>query len=317
MPIKEHKILIIGFGTVGQGFFDLFHKKRKELGLENVEIIEIVDKFHGYIDNPSPSIIQELKSGKKFPERDVVEVIRNSDADIVCEFTWVNLETAEPAYTYMKTALESGKHVLTTNKGPIALKLTELNRIAEMNGVNLRFKGTVMAGTPSFNILSLLPGVKVKRIRGIMNGTTNFILSEMASGISFEIALKKAQELGYAESDPTNDVDGFDSAAKAVILSNLMGWSHTMKSIEREGIRNVSPEEAMNQTKLLVFIDESQAYVKPVKLPENDILSSVDGVMNAIEFETDTLGKIYSMGPGAGKVETAQAALTDLVDILK
>lgn len=317
MTTNKTRILILGFGTVGQGFYDLFIAKRHLLGLDNVSITEIVDARFGHILNPDKKIISEIAGGKTFPAIDPVQAIKESDADILCEFTWLDLKTAEPAYTHIKTALESGKHVITTNKGPSALKFRELSQLAEKKGVMFKMKGTVMAGTPSFNLLELLPGIEVRSVRGILNGTTNYILGRMVGGMDFDGALKEAQALGYAEADPTNDVDGFDTAAKIVIISNLLGWSHDFGKLKIEGIRKVTKEQAANGTKLVAYADRNTAYVGPVELPEGDMLRVVNGVMNAIEFDTDTLGKIYSMGPGAGKIETAQSALTDLVSILK
>lgn len=317
MTTEKPRIMIIGFGTVGQGFFELFNRKRHQLGLDNVSISEIVDAKFGHIRDPAETVISELKSGKSYPVVDPMEAIRASDADIVCEFTWLDLKTAEPAYSHIRTALENGKHVITTNKGPSALKFMELDSIAYRKKVMFKMKGTVMAGTPSFNLLELLPGIEVKSVRGIMNGTTNFILEKMVGGMDFDAALKEAQSLGYAEADPTNDVDGFDTAAKIVIISNLLGWKHDFKNLRIEGIRKVTREQAANGTKLVAYADRNQAWVRPVELPVGDVLRGVNGVMNAVEFDTDTLGRIYSMGPGAGRIETAQSALTDLVSILK
>lgn len=317
MPSKQSKILILGFGTVGQGFFDLFTRKRESLGLNDVTISEIIDMKYGHIVNPKPDVIGEIAGGKTFPPKDVISTIKESDADIVCEFTWLDLKTAEPAYSYIKTALELGKHVITTNKGPSALKYKELTELAKRKGVKFLMKGTVMAGTPSFNLLDLLPGAEVKSVRGIMNGTTNYILTSMEQGKDFSTALKEAQELGYAEADPTNDIDGFDTASKITIISHILGWNHEFKNLEIEGIRKVTPEQAKEKTKLIAYADRSNAYVRPTKLSKEDILSGVSGVMNAIEIDTDTMGKVYAMGPGAGRVQTAQAALTDLMSIVR
>ncbi|MCL4333161.1 MAG: homoserine dehydrogenase [Candidatus Thermoplasmatota archaeon] len=317
MTSRKSKIMILGFGTVGQGFFDLFNRKKDMPGLNNFSISEIVDMKYGHILNPRPDLVEEIGKGKTFEQKDVVSAIKESDADVVCEFTWLNLKTAEPAYTHMKTALELGKHVITTNKGPPALKYKELTGLAKKKGVRFMMKGTVMAGTPSFNLLELLPGAEVKSVRGVMNGTTNYILTSMEQGKDFSTALKEAQALGYAEADPTNDVDGFDTASKITIVSHILGWNHEFKDLEIEGIRNVTPEQARDRTKLVAYADRSKAYVKPMKLERDDVLSGVRGVMNAIELDTDTMGKIYSMGPGAGKMQTAQAALTDLVSIMK
>jgi homoserine dehydrogenase len=317
MPSKQSKILILGFGTVGQGFFDLFTRKKESLGLNDVTISEIVDMKYGHIVNPRPDVIGEIAGGKIFPPKDVISTIKESDADIVCEFTWLDLKTAEPAYSHVKTALELGKHVISTNKGPSALKYKELTELAKRKGVKFLMKGTVMAGTPSFNLLDLLPGAEVKSVRGIMNGTTNYILTSMEQGKDFSTALKEAQELGYAEADPTNDVDGFDTASKITIISHILGWNHEFKNLKIEGIRKVTPEQAKEKTKLIAYADRSTAYVRPIKLSKEDILSGVSGVMNAIEIDTDTMGRIYAMGPGAGRIQTAQAALTDLMSIVR
>ena len=193
MTSKGSKILVLGFGTVGQGFFDLFSRKKGSIGLNNVSISEIVDMKYGHIVDPKPDILKEISQGKTYPQKDVISAIKESDADIVCEFTWLNLKTAEPAYSHVKTALELGKHVITTNKGPSALKYKELTELAKRKGVKFLMKGTVMAGTPSFNLLDLLPGAEVKSVRGIMNGTTNYVLTSMEQGKDFSIALKEAR----------------------------------------------------------------------------------------------------------------------------
>jgi homoserine dehydrogenase len=321
------KILIIGFGTVGQGFFELFHEKRPKIReLNSVEISEIVGMRLGYEKDPGSDVLERVKLGGGLREgpRDVIEAIRNSDADVVCEFTRVNMKNGEPAYSHIREALGGGKHVITTNKGPIALRYEELQSLASSNSSPiLRFKGTVMSGTPSFDILSLLPGLEVKRVRGILNGTSNFILGELAEGKSFEESLKLAQMEGYAEADPMMDVDGYDAALKAMIISNVLEWRDERHSLhggmEVSGIRNVRLDDvrgAGGMTKLLVTIDKDSASVKPTRLESGDLLSHVDGVQNALELETDTLGRIFSIGPGAGRRQTAQAALTDLVAII-
>lgn len=317
MDSVKTKVMIVGFGVVGQGFFDLFHSKMDILGLNNVEITEIVDKKYGYIKNPPVDLTEKIKGENGYPLIDPEMAIKNSDASIVCEFTWVNYKDAEPAFTHIKAALENGKDVITTNKGPIALRMDELEAISRKTGKRVLFKGTVMAGTPSFNIVKLIPGAEVLRIRGILNGTTNFILEQMSHGSDFGTALENAQKMGYAEADPTNDIEGFDSAAKVAILSYFFGWKHKMSDVKTRGIKNVTTAEAVRGIKLLATISKTEASVTPTQLEDKDLLRHVNGVMNALEIETDTLGRIYTMGPGAGRKETAQAALTDLLEILK
>ncbi len=322
--MPPHKILVIGFGTVGQGFFDLFQERKEALGLEDyVAISEVIDAKFGYIQNPGQDIVDQIKNGRTFEKRDVIKTIRESDADIVCEFTWVNIKDGEPAFSHMREALSAGKHVVTTNKGPIALHYEKLQDFASKTGAHLRFKGTVMSGTPSFDVLELLPGIQVQKIRGIFNGTTNFILTEMVqSNKSFDEGLSAAQSMGYAEADPTLDVDGFDSALKTIIFSKVIGWrKHNLNSMQIKGIRDFSlyPEHQDGKdtrVKLLASADAESASVRPVTLTSDDLLFSVNGAINAVEITTDTLGKIFIAGPGAGKRETAQAALSDLVWII-
>lgn len=317
MSSKNIKVAILGFGTVGQGFFELFNSKKHSLSLDNVSISEIIDLKYGHIVNPEENLISNLKTVEDGSKVDVLEAIEKSDADVVCEFTWVNFKDGEPGVSHIRKALTTGKDVITTNKGPIALFYNELKELADRNGRKLRIKGTVMAGTPSFNVMDLLPGSSVKSVRGIFNGTTNFILQRMDSGAGFDEALKEAQENGYAEADPTNDVDGFDAGAKVAILSSLFGWKRKFSDVSIEGIRKLKDSADRKGYKLIGYADSRDAYVKPMKLDEDDILYHVSGVTNAIQFNTDTLGDITVAGPGAGRIETAQAALTDLVDILR
>jgi len=315
--MSGHKLLLVGFGVVGQGFFELLKSKREQLGLQDVDVSEIVDMKYGYVRNPPADIVSQVQGGKTFEMRDALKTVRETDADIVCEFTWVNITDAEPGFSHIKEALGRGKHVITTNKGPIALYYEDLHRIARESGSQLRFKGTVMAGTPSFNILKLLPGIGVEKVRGIFNGTTNFILTEMMRGKTFAESLSVAQSRGYAEADPTMDVDGFDAALKAVIFSKVIGWSqHSLKTMEIKGIRDIAIDKGPERTKLIVNIDKDSASVKPTRLPPDDVLSNINGVLNAAELSTDTLGKVMVVGAGAGRTQTAQAVITDLVDVL-
>ncbi|MFP3304937.1 MAG: homoserine dehydrogenase, partial [Vulcanisaeta sp.] len=208
--------------------------------------------------------------------------------------------------------------VITTNKGPIAFHYDELMELSRRYGKLVRFKGTVMAGTPSFNILNLLPGAHVESFMGILNGTTNFILTKMyEEGLSFDDALRLAQQLGYAEADPSLDIDGLDAALKTIILSRVIGWKHELEGMEVRGIRGIDIRGYGDKVvKLIAYADKDKAYVKPIPLDKNDILAHVSRNLNALRLRLDTLGELTIIGPGAGRYETAQAVLTDLVDIL-
>lgn len=287
-----------------------------------VYVSEVVDRRRGHVVNPGPGIVEEARSGRLLGRRiDVDEVprlIEESDADIVCEFTDLNIrDRGEPAFTYLSTAIRSGKHVITTNKGPIAFHYDELMELSRKYNRLVRFKGTVMAGTPSFNILDLLPGASVNYFMGILNGTTNFILTRMYEGVGFDEALRMAQERGYAEADPSLDIDGWDAALKAVIISRVFGWRHRLEDMEVRGIRNIDIKAFGDRVvKLIAFANRDTAYVKPVPLDRGDVLAHVNENLNALRINTDTLGDVTIIGPGAGPLETAQAVLTDLMYII-
>ncbi len=184
----------------------------------------------------------------------------------------------------------------------------------------VRFKGTVMAGTPSFNIIDLLPGIKVNYFMGILNGTTNYILTRMYEGMNFNEALRLAQERGgYAEADPSLDIDGWDAALKAIIISRVLGWRHSLEGMEvRGGIRDIDIRAYGGDrvVKLIAYANAETAYVKPVPLSRSDVLAHVNENLNALRINTDILGDVMVIGPGAGPMETAQAVLTDLMYII-
>ncbi|MEM1619051.1 MAG: homoserine dehydrogenase [Desulfurococcaceae archaeon] len=188
-------------------------------------------------------------------------------------------------------------------------------------------RGVVLSGTPVFSlVLESLAGVDVRRIQGIVNGTTNYILTRMEEGLTYEEALREAQKLGYAEADPTLDVEGWDAAIKAVILANvIMGSSITIKDVEREGITRITTEDIKKareegcRIKLVAEVskngDNVKASVRPRKIPLTHPLANVMGVTNALTLETDHLGLLTIVGPGAGRIETGQAILSDILAI--
>jgi homoserine dehydrogenase len=161
------------------------------------------------------------------------------------EISYTNFETGEPAISHIRAAIGNQKHVITSNKGPIALKYRELTELAHTKKVNIGVEGTVMSGTPALNLgTKLLSGTEIHRIEGILNGTTNFILTKMGNGMGYAAALAEAQERGYAEADPTGDVEGFDTAGKLVILSTtIMSTPLDIKQIDRVGITNITENE--------------------------------------------------------------------------
>ena len=251
-----------------------------------------------------------------------LEIIESVEAEAMVEVSPTNIETAEPGLSYIKTAFKTKKHVVTTNKGPLALALPALTELADYNMVQLRFSGTVGAGTPVLEFAkNCLQGDKIVSVKGILNGTTNYILSEMdEKHITFDQALSEAQKLGFAEADPTMDVDGFDAAAKLVIMANwIMDKKVTIDDVKITGIRGVSAEaiedasKKGNTIKLIGSIGETLK-VEPTEISKHDPLA-VDGALNAVTFVSESAGEQTIVGRGAGGIETASAVLRDLLDI--
>jgi homoserine dehydrogenase len=227
--------------------------------------------------------------------------------------------------SHCQQALAAGIHVVTSNKGPAALAKQELWKLASDNSVQFRFEGTVMSGTPAINLSTgCLAGAKISGFKGILNGTTNFILTRMEEGMTYDAALAEAQELGYAEADPTGDVEGWDALGKGIILaSTLMGIEFKLKEVPRKGISHLKPEDIEEakaegkRWKLLVECRQEGGKVSlevaPMKVDLTDPLASVGGATNALTFETDVLGPVTIVGAGAGRIETGFSILIDLL----
>ncbi|KON28980.1 homoserine dehydrogenase, partial [miscellaneous Crenarchaeota group-15 archaeon DG-45] len=256
-----------------------------------------------------------------------LDTIGQTNCDVVVEATWTNLEDGEPGLTHIRAALERGRHVATSNKGPIALRYRELARLAERMGATLRFEATVLSGTPALNLGSeALAGAAFASIRGILNGTTNYILTNMEAGVPYEDALRRAQEMGYAEADPTADVEAWDPAAKITILANvLMGGALELADVDREGVAGISLSDvqaarrAGRRIKLIAetrrLDGEVSASVRPRRIEASDPLANVGGVLNAITFSSDVQEDVTIIGPGAGGGSAGFGLLSDLLAI--
>ena len=328
-----------GCGTVGKALLELLHEKREMLKNRfhfeyNISLISARSK--GILLNPAGldldgvlSALHEKNSLSEFPQSSgsFSELLTESKANILVEATPTNLNTAEPALAHITTALNQNIHVVTVNKGPIALNFNALQALAEAHHVQLRYEGTVMSGTPLIELAQHgLAGAVINRIEGILNGTTNYMLTRMENGASYEEALIEAQELGYAETDPSGDVDGWDAAVKVSILAKaLFGVDLPIDQVDRTGISGISSEDIQaadkkgERIRLIATIenhgDGIRGSVKPLSLPLTHPLSQVQGVMNAACLTTDTLGPVTLIGAGAGGRETAQALLADILNI--
>ncbi|MGM0899057.1 MAG: homoserine dehydrogenase [Bacillota bacterium] len=341
-----HKLAFIGFGVVGQGLAEILHNKRRSLqdkeGFE-AKVVAISDFKKGSLYHPEGldlkavlDAVQKTGSLDSYPETeglisgwDSLETIRQSNADTVVEVSYTDVSTGQPAIDHCRAAFQSGKNVVMTNKGPVALAYQELSALARKHNVSWGFEGTVMSGTPALRMPQLaLAGNDITEIRGILNGTTNFMLMRMDEGETYEAALKEAQSLGYAEADPTSDVEGLDARYKIVILAqHVMGMPLSVEDVDCSGIAHITPqqiEQARTEGRRWKLIASAKkenglvtAKVAAEKVPLDDPLASVSGALNAITYETDLLGPVTLSGAGAGKTETGFSLLIDLLTISK
>ena len=341
--MKKVRLGLIGFGNVGQGFAQILYDDGLNLaqkyGIDFI-ITGIVDARLGAVFQPDginlPVLLEHIRhsgtlSGLPGEQSgwDALSLARHSGVDAVVELSFTNLQTGEPAYAHISAALSSGKNVVTTNKGPIALNYAPLAALARQNGVQLGIEGTVMSGTPSLRLgRELLAAAEITGIEGILNGTTNFILTRMEAGATYPEALTEAQLLGYAEADPTGDVEGIDAAGKVVILARLLLEAEiSMADVARQGITHLTPADiataqvAGERWKLIgslkVNPEGVTASVRPTRLSLDNPLAGVNGATNAILFHTKLLGDVTLIGPGAGRKETGYAVLEDLLAIYK
>ena len=250
-------------------------------------------------------------------------MLKNIEADVLIETTASNYKDAEPGMTHIIMAMKKRMHVISVNKGPLALAFPSLLELATYNQVMFKFSGTVGGGTPILDYAkNSLRGERITSFVGILNGTTNYILSNMTTGLSFDEALKDAQDRGYVEADESLDLDGLDAAAKLVILANwIMGMKVTMPDIKCRGIRNVTKEEIKNAAKnnsnvKLIASCDKELVVEPKEIQKEDPLC-VNGTLNAIAFTSEHSGTQTIIGKGAGGMETASSILRDLLDIRK
>ncbi|MFJ4209343.1 homoserine dehydrogenase [Paenarthrobacter sp. NPDC089675] len=336
--MTTYDLALIGFGGVNRTLAEIIHSRGDELrtGLGfGLRIVAITDLRLGSLVKPEGIDLHmalNLGQGESFAAHGGSEdtnneaVIRNCTANIICEATFTNPEDGEPAVSHVRWALESGKSVCTTNKGPVALRGPELAELAEANGARFEFEGAVMSGTPVIRLAKqMFTGLSLDGFEGILNGTSNYVLGRMEAGLDLDAAIGEAQQLGYAEANPSADIEGFDVQLKVLILANeLLGAGITLQDVAREGISSVTPEDiaqASSEGRRWKLIGSArknpdgtvEASVKPMALPLDHGLAGISGATNAVSFSTDLLGPVTVSGPGAGRVETAYALLSDII----
>lgn len=334
------KCALLGFGNVGQALARLLLDKKAHLkrrhGVE-IEVAGVYDIRLGGVlgeDIDLEELLQLVEGGgliEDFPgasdDLNSLGLIEKSNADILVEMTYTDLETGQPAVSHCQQALASGIHVVTSNKGPAALARADLWNIAQDHQVHFRCEAAVMSGTPVISLAnSSLAGGEILGFRGILNGTTNYILTRIEEGISYDAAVDEAKEKGFAEATISQDVDGWDTVAKGAILVNtLMEGAVDIKSVPRRGISSLTKEdfkqaqENNQHWKLMVDCKkdpetgETSLEVAPQLVEADDPLATVRGTTNALTFSTDVVGDVTIIGRGAGKVETAFALLSDML----
>jgi homoserine dehydrogenase len=341
---KNYNLALIGLGNVNRTLAEVVATQRDSLAAElgfTLTITAITDLRFGALVDPAGvdlAGVLALAPGATFaglkggtapqPDFDTETFIRTAPADIVAEATFTNPTDGQPGLSYVRWALDSGKSVCTTNKGPAAFAATELKELAAARGVCFEFEGAVMSGTPVLRLASgPLKGVGIKGFAGILNGTSNYILQRMEAGLDQASAIKEAQDLGYAEADPTADIGGSDVRLKVTVLTGeLLGVRLTAADIPTTGITEITPAmvaEAKAQNKSWKLIGQAAraadgsvtASVAPQMLDATHPLAAISGATNAVMFDTDFLGQVTISGPGAGRMETAYALLSDIIAI--
>ena len=328
------RIILCGFGVVGQSFAKLLESRSEDLyaryGLKP-RIVGVFDRNGSAADasgldiNRLIDVEKKHNSVKKYSETknniSGIEMINDLEAEVLIETTESNYKDAEPGMTHIINAMKRGMHVISVNKGPLALAFPSLMELADYNRVLFRFSGTVGGGTPILDFArNSLRGERIVSFDGILNGTTNYILTNMTDGMSFNDALSDAKQKGYVEADESLDLDGLDAAAKLVILANwIMGMKVTLPNIKRTGIRNIDSNNIKRATEKncaikLIASCNKELKVEPKEIAVDDPLC-VSGTLNAISFTSEHSGTQTIIGRGAGGIETASSILRDLIDI--
>jgi homoserine dehydrogenase len=340
--VRQINLALLGFGHVGRAFARLLLSRRswllREFGLE-WKITGIATLNHGMAIDPDGLPVQKIvHSWKRNSNLDrhhngpacssATDFIRQCGSDVLFETSVLHL-SGEPAASYIREALGAGLHVVTTNKGPVATHFRSLTRLARLRGVRFLYEGTVMDGAPVFNLVRhTLPSTHIRSIRGILNSTTNYILTQMEQGAPFDAALRYTQDQGIAEADPSLDLDGWDAATKlSILVQAMMGASLRPDDIQRKGVS----EETGRLVRAAVRRDRRirlvvKAYrqgrrvvgkVEPEELEMFDPLAAIRGLSNILILNTDTMRELAIVENNPSVEQTAFALFTDLVTLLR
>jgi homoserine dehydrogenase len=338
--MKTYNLCLLGFGNVNRTLVELLRLKSSELRQRyriGWRVTGVASRRLGWWANPDgfeaerllrvhdPAGFVELR-GQECPRH--TDWLRAADSDVLFEATSLNVDTGQPAIDHIRAALEYGAHAVTANKGPIVHAYRELRDLALQKGRCFLFESTVMDGIPIFSLFrSTLPAIEVKGFRGILNSTTNVILSGMEKGLSFDEALREAQRLGVAETDAAYDIEGWDAAVKVAALVNVVTEVPLLpKEIERQGIRGLSGEAVRSARaegrpyKLVCRAERTangvRASVRPEQLPLSDPMALVEGTSSIIHFSTDIFPGITITEENPGLHATAYGLLADFIRVI-
>lgn len=329
------RVILAGFGVVGRSLAEILLRHGAELRRRNglsPRVVAVADSGGAAVNEKGLDLAELLKvkqtegtvaAHKEFGRLgvSVMDLLDEVGADVLVDATPTNLVNGEPSYSNVRRALSLGIHVVTVNKGPLALALPALKEIAEHRGAILRFSGTVGGGMPVIEFArECARGDRIVKVEGVLNGTTNYILTRMEEGLGFEEALREAQEKGYAERDPSLDIKGFDTAAKLVILANeVLGIKATLQDVSVKGIEGIESEDLrearrVGKTIRLLGIVDGGLRVEPAMVDLSDPLN-VKYSMNSVAFTAHNSGRHIITGRGAGGKETATAILRDMIEV--
>ena len=325
----------MGFGVVGQSLAKILLSRASDLytlyGI-NPKIVACLDSKGSAISQAGLDLDRLLEAklsrgtvaayDKSKPQSSLAGVIDGIEAELLIEMTPTNLDSAEPGLANIISGMRAGMHIITVNKGPLALAFPSLIELADHNNIRFRFSGTVGGGTPILEFAKrCLNGERIISFKGILNGTTNYILSKMEEGLNFHDALNDAKAKGYAEASPSLDIDGYDAASKLAIMANwIMGLKVTIRDVKREGITDVDLADIKqaavnkNSVKLVARCDNKSLEVKPTIIKKVDPIC-VNGSLNAVTFCSEYSGDKTIIGRGAGGMETASSIVRDLIEI--
>jgi homoserine dehydrogenase len=340
--MPHYKLALLGFGNVGRALAELLLRKQEEMQKDyklTFSVVAIGTGRRGFAVQPDgfdlPAVIEALANGKTlaefsaFPVEDAFDLIRKSGADVLFENTPVDYASGQPAIDHIKLALEQGMHVSTANKGPVVHAWHELKALAAQKGRQFFHESTVMDGAPIFSLFrGALPGAQLQSFRAVLNSTTNLILTRMESGESFDEAVRYAQQIGIAETDPSGDIDGWDAAIKIAALATvLMDKPLKPGDVDRTGIRAITPEMVLaakaegKRYKLVCTAekdgDQVRGKVAPELVPVTSPMYGLEGTTSLVQFNTDVLGQLTLIESDPGPHTTAYGLLADFLNMVK